>query len=147
MSVVKYKGRRINLEPEGLVVDELTNENVRHVISRAPAQYAFYMSMAAEVTREMRTLEEMIDNKAAQLYNQFDQEKRTETWKKKQVELGMSESSKMKDRLLDLEALRAKLHAIAKAFDLQVKALQTVGGLVRTEMDMILNSETSPMEG
>lgn len=146
-SKVKFGGRVIDLEPKDLAVEDLSNDNIREVISKAPAQYAFYMSMAAEVNERIVQLKQKEDDKSHTLYARFDEPKRTETWKKTQVRsAGRKFFEDMAFKIAKLETLKAKLRAIATAYDMQVKALQTAGGLLRTEMETIM-SEARTLDG
>ena len=80
------------------------------------------------------------------LYNTIPPQK-TETARKNAVlSEGHDLFGKIEQRLIALESLRKKLSALANAFDLQIKALQTVGGLIRTEMKALLEAETNPLE-
>ena len=130
-----------------MVIDKLTHDSIRRVIAKAPYWFAFYMSMAAEVAETIKLLESKRESRTSMLYAKFDEPKRTESWKKNSVyNDGATFFNKVDTHLAKLETLRSKLRAIAQAFDMQVKALQTSGALLRSEIEMILQSETNPMD-
>ena len=144
---MKYKGRLIDLEPRDLCIDDLSNDNIRRVISRAPNSYAFYMCMAADIAETIHGLSSKRESRNSELYSLNDLPKKTESWKKNAVYNSDRDFfDSVSSKIAKLESIRTKLLTIARAFDMQVKALQTVGGLIRTEMEAIMNSETTPME-
>ena len=147
-SKVNFRGREIDLEPNDLAVDDLSSDNIRKIIAKAPAQFAFYSSMAAEVDHALRQLTHIKDSRTRELYDNLDPPpKATETWKKNAVQNADRKFfADMVVKMSQLETLKSKLRALSIAFDLQVKALQTVGGLIRTEVEEIMHSETNSME-
>ena len=93
------------------------------------------------MTKSIRELEVKRDQRSNEIYQEIDkvEAKKTESWKKNAVQnSARGFFGGVDGKLAELEALRTKLRAIAQAFDLQVKALQTVGGLLRTETDALM---------
>jgi hypothetical protein len=133
-----YNGKEYTDKDSNLELRELTPEQVRISLNRAPAKYAYWSSLLAEVNFALDDLSNQFDFWFAEKYNIVvtADPKTTETAKKNNVMLNNAKEYKVwLFKLGQLRVARDKLSTIVKAYEMQSRTLQTVAGLIRSELE------------
>ncbi len=122
-----------------LRLTELTTEQVRIALNRAPAKYAYWAVVAAKIARHMTSLKDDYDFWYSSKYAAVDESypKRTETFKKTQIVVGNSKQYKaLRKQLAEVQFALDQANTLVKAYELQSRTLQTVGSLLKAEMEL-----------
>ena len=123
---------------DDLRLASVSAEDVKNALNGISASYAYWASILADLNSKIRAAEAEYDYWYAGAYDDVDEDKRTESWKKTQIFLVYSKEWKMRiKRKSDLMLTRDKVSALVKALDMQSRVLQTIAALLRVEMEVI----------
>ena len=120
-------------------LSEITTDQIRTALNKAPAKYGYWSSMLADVNAKIRAANAEYDFWYAEVYSAIDQEepKKTEGWKKNQIILMHTvDWKKRMKRLSELHLVKDKVETLVKSYEMQSRTLQTVAGLIRAEMEL-----------
>lgn len=121
----------------------------REALNRAVGKYAYYGALMADAKKLRDQLEFQWDIWYGEKYLKICEEepKGTETFKSTRVMLANQkewESQKKKTR--ELDAIIGKIDALRSAFKLQAGTLQTIGSMLRSELEMANRGGSMPSE-
>lgn len=136
----EYGGRNHSerLSAIELPEDELTPENVRFALNRAPAKFAYWSKMAAQVADEIGRVEAAYEFWFAEKYKEVTREssKGSETYKKYLVMTTYpDEYRKFTAKIRTLAYVKSRVNILVKAFEMQSWTLQTLSSSLKAEFE------------
>jgi len=119
-------------------MSEMTSEEIRVYLNRAPSKYAYWSSLLADINQRLRIKNDAYDFWFAMKMSRLDIKGRpSEAAKKTQVILTFPDEYKTKRKeISELEYVRDQTTVLVKAYEMQSRTLQTVGSLMRSEMEL-----------
>jgi len=135
-----YEGQSYGDSVANLELSNLTPEEVRVALNRAPAKYAYWGGFHASVNTKIDEQKADMDVWFAKKYSEVAREdpKATETAKKNYIMLAYNvEYSERLNNIRALELARDKVSVLVKAYEMQSRTLQSIAGLMRAELEHI----------
>lgn len=134
--VFTFKGHVYQDSTARLEVSQLTPEEVRGALNRAPSKYAFWGSMLAEVDKMLAAKRVLYELWMATHHSKYSTTRMSETAKKYDIMVSYpTEYKAWQKMLIELEEVKAKLAVLVEAYKIQSRTLQSVSGSLRAELE------------
>ena len=136
----KFNGRAYSDTTAVLELERVIPEETRSALNRAPAKYAYWAGLKADIAEAFRNETTNYEVWWAKAF--YEAEKayppRTAagTIKNEVILCNVTEYKKWREKLSGLQTAMDKAGALANSFEMQSRTLQTIGGLLRREMEM-----------
>jgi hypothetical protein len=131
-----YGGKDYSETTSNLELQTLTPEEVRIALNKAPAKFAYWSGFQQRCKKEMSQLQLEYDLWFATCYRSLADPKMTETAKKQAVMLdNVKEYKAWQTKIHDLQFCIDQLSVLSKSYDMQSRTLQSIGGLLKSEME------------
>jgi len=136
----KFDGRTYSDTTALLELERIIPEETRSALNRAPAKYAYWAGLKADIVEAFRDATTDYEVWWAKVFYEAEKEypARTAagTIKNEVILCNVTEYKRWKKKLSELQTGIDKSGALADSFEIQSRTLQTVGGLLRREMEM-----------
>jgi len=150
--VIQFKWQDENIEEpiEGnLQMGAISPVETREALNRAVGKYAYYGALLADAKKLREQIEFQWDVWYGEQYMKVcdEEPKGTETYKSTKVMLAnQKEWESRKKKLREVDSIIGKIDALRSAFKLQANTLQTIGSMLRSELEMANRGGSMPAE-
>lgn len=135
----RYNDEEFEDAESNLQLDDISVEKLRVYLNRAPAKYAYWSSIKAQINKQLSETKTEYDIWFNERYHRvcLSNEKATETYKKTQVMIDNAKDYRAKQAAIrELEYAVEQASTLVKSYEMQSRTLQTIASLLRTEMEL-----------